>query len=622
VTIHSFFLLPPAIIQQGDIKTAPIRQLYTKLELLIIDEVSMVRPDLIDGIDMFLRKNRSSEEPFGGVQVLLIGDMYQLPPVVTEDEGPVLRTMGYATDFFFGAKSLSEMEMLPVFLERVFRQADPAFISILNDLREGERVSQALRVINERCVAGIADETIENNVVLTCTNVVADARNRAELSSLPTNMKTYTGSIKGEFKLAKDRLPAPMELELKLNAQVMFTKNDATKRWVNGTIGRVIELKSDQICVEINESKVEDQVWVSPERWEKYKYEYDANEERIVKTSVGEYSQFPLMLAWAVTIYKAQGKTLDNVLIDLGSGAFAAGQVYVGLSRVRSLENLRLVRPVHETEVKCDYEIARFYQQLVEMAHIGDDEELPAIRSTTINHRQTYNLRTHCEKLGKLSTDFQSLVDFLDQMHDACPSTPFLTGPRASSIHAGPQPRYDDSTNHGRSKYTRAGLQQNAGRFQERHEQVQVHMLEHDDTTVAMEVPLWLEFDQAGVFQSIMSPGECLSGHVDVISIENNKIWIWDYKPNALKERWAHVQLSIYALMLSQRTQIPLDRIRCGYFDDERCLTFSPRQQHIDLFDFYSYVPSGQSRQKLLKKKPTRNAMSTIIFDSNGYRIV
>jgi len=244
------------------------------------------------------------------------------------------------------------------------------------------------------------------------------------------------------------------------------------------------------------------------------------------------------------------------------------------------------------------------------------------IRSTPINHKQIYNLRTHGDKLSRLAGPFPSLVSFLEEMHENCPPEPFFSGPRSSSIHAGPVPVYDQLETHLRCEHTSQGLQVNANRFAEHHEQVQVYMLENDACTVAMEVPLWIDYQEAGVFQTLMTTDQFLSGHVDVLAIEEGLVWIWDYKPNASKERWVHVQLSAYALMLSHRTGISLENIRCGYFDDQSCFTFTPRQAHIDCFDFYSFVPADQNREMLFQQKPAKSLMPTIIFDEQGlYRI-
>ncbi|MCP5488512.1 MAG: AAA family ATPase [Verrucomicrobia bacterium] len=368
VTINSLFRLPPRIIQPADVQQVFDRQLYRKLDLLIVDEVSMVRPDLLDGVDRFLRLNRDSNTPFGGVTVLLIGDLFQLPPVVPRDEHQALRQMQYGTDFFFSSQGISDCSLVPVLLTRVFRQTDPTFIALLNGLREGKGVDQALRAINARYVPLAPGE--DHELVLTCTNRAADERNRQELARLDTTSRTYSGSVTGDFRIEGTRLPAPVNLVLKPGAQVMFTKNDDDKRWVNGTIGRVVNLKARTVDVEIESISIRQTIEVEPVTWEQYKYEYDEMEDRIVAKVVGRYTQLPLMLAWAVTIHKAQGKTLDRVFVDLGNRAFAAGQVYVALSRVRSLQHLRLARPIRAEEIRCDPKATEFYTQLVRMTQI------------------------------------------------------------------------------------------------------------------------------------------------------------------------------------------------------------------------------------------------------------
>ena len=373
VTIHSLFRLPPKIIQPSDIKQVYDRQLFKKLELLIVDEVSMVRPDLLDGVDRFLRLNRDTDAPFGGVKVLLIGDLFQLPPVAPRDERRALRQMNYPTDFFFSSAGIADCLLVPIVLQRVFRQSDPAFIALLNDLRESKDVAKALRAINARCVGSVHGD--DRELVLTCTNHAADERNRQELSRLVSTSQTYTGSITGEFRIEKTRLPAPVNLVLKTGAQVMFTKNDDNKRWVNGTIGKVVDLGQITVKVEIEDRTLCEVLEVTPVTWDQYRYEYDPTEDRIVAKVVGRYTQLPLMLAWAVTIHKAQGKTLDRIFVDLGHRAFAAGQVYVALSRVRSLQDISLARPIREEEVRCDSNVTRFYEQLIRMTQVTGGEQ-------------------------------------------------------------------------------------------------------------------------------------------------------------------------------------------------------------------------------------------------------
>ena len=360
-TIHSFFRFPPRILDEEDIKTLRDRKLYRKLELLVIDEVSMVRCDLMDAMDRFLRRNRGSSLPFGGVQLLLIGDLFQLPPVVPRNVREVLEARGYASPHFFSSFGLQQTSLVPVELTSVYRQEDPTFIDLLNRVRVGDDVAEVTGELNERCYRPGAAAP---GITLTCTNNRADAINDDRLHRLPSAERSYTGKVDGHFSLEDDRLPSPMVLRLKENARVMFTRNDDQRRWVNGTMGTVREVEQGGVLVEVG-SEAGGQVYdVEPVTWETYRYTYDPSADRIVAEAIGTYTQYPLMLAWAVTIHKSQGKTMDNVLVDLGSGAFASGQTYVALSRCRTLEGMRLARPVRPSDIICDPVVKRFYGAL------------------------------------------------------------------------------------------------------------------------------------------------------------------------------------------------------------------------------------------------------------------
>ncbi|WP_005031682.1 AAA family ATPase [Holophaga foetida] len=362
-TIHSFFRLPPRIVVEEDIKEVKDRRLYTKLDLLIVDEVSMVRADLIDAMDLFLRINgRHRDRPFGGVQLLLVGDLLQLPPVVTRGEETVLFGRHYESPYFFSAKALQEGQLLPVELGRIFRQRDTAFMEMLSKVREAESLEEVIPSINAACANTEGQE--RHLVALTTTNAAADRENREALDALPGEPSIFEGVVSGKFAVEEERLPAPLNLALKPGAQVMFTKNDSSRRWVNGTIGRVHAILEKSIQVELLTDHPGAIHEVTQERWESFRYTYDYTKDRIVPQSTGFYVQFPLTLAWAVTIHKAQGKTLERVRVDLGTGAFAPGQVYVALSRCRSLSDITLVRPIQLGDVKCDPAIKRFYQAI------------------------------------------------------------------------------------------------------------------------------------------------------------------------------------------------------------------------------------------------------------------
>ncbi len=361
-TIHSFFRFPPRVVTDDDIKVVSDRKLYQKMRLLIIDEVSMVRAEIIDAIDQFLQLNREVAEPFGGVQLLLIGDLFQLPPVIQRREYEALKLMGYDSPYFFSAKILKRCSMVSKELTKIYRQSEEQFISILNRVRVSESIDDLLPVLNRRCLS--FDKDTETIITLACTNKVADSINDRELNKLSTPVRTFTGEVSGKFALEDEKLPSPINLSLKVGAQVMFTKNDEKKRWVNGTLGRVVEFAIDSIRIETGEGRLKETYDVKPVKWESFKYEYDDEQDRIKPVSTGVYRQYPLMLAWAVTIHKSQGKTLEKVRVDLGEGAFDYGQVYVALSRCRSLEDIHLARPIRNVDIKCDPAIKRFYSAL------------------------------------------------------------------------------------------------------------------------------------------------------------------------------------------------------------------------------------------------------------------
>ena len=361
VTIHSFFRFPPRIINPDDIKELVDNRLYKALKILVVDEVSMVRADVIDAMDQFLRINgRCPDSPFGGIQLVLVGDLAQLPPVVSTEEESALFSRRYNSPFFFSAEALAGSVLAPVELSRVFRQSDSHFIDILSRMRLGEATEEDLEVVNSRVGPPLP---IPAPVILTPTNAAADRINIEGLRRLHGEEKTFVGTIEGKFKLEDKKLPAPLHLKLKLGAHVMFTQNDAGQRWVNGTLGVVREFSPGKISVEIEE-RGRGVVDVGRARWDQYQFRYDSAQDRVKANVVGSYEQFPLQLAWGITIHKAQGKTLPAVQVDLGRGAFAPGQTYVALSRARSLETIWLAKPIRGKDIFCDKRIVEFYQGL------------------------------------------------------------------------------------------------------------------------------------------------------------------------------------------------------------------------------------------------------------------
>ena len=364
VTIHSFFRLPPRLIfPEEDIKPLRDKRLYKDIRLLIIDEISMVRADVVDAMDLFLRENGPHKgKPFGGIQVLFVGDLFQLPPVVSSGDMEVLSQRGYEGPYFFYAMALHRIDVTMIELSKIFRQKDERFAELLNRIRINQDIDEALDILNHECFTN-AKEIDDQTITLTITNARADQINGAGLRALETEVKTYASKSTGKFNVDERSLPSAAKLGLKVGARVMFTATDPTfpKRWVNGTIGVVRELLPDKVKVLVQKGPYSNTVEVTTHQWESYRYEHDMMSGKISPQIIGTYEQIPLMLAWAVTIHKSQGKTLDKVKVDLSSGTFASGQVYVALSRCRSIEGITLQRPIQAKDVSCDAEIKRFY---------------------------------------------------------------------------------------------------------------------------------------------------------------------------------------------------------------------------------------------------------------------
>jgi ATP-dependent exoDNAse (exonuclease V) alpha subunit len=350
-TIHSFFGLPPRLVRREDARRKSRNaRIMKELELLVIDEVSMVRSDIMWAIDQSLRFNRKrSREPFGGVRLAMFGDLHQLPPVVDEGEVAEHLESEHGGPFFFDVAALREGHGTAlVELTEVFRQRDEALLEVLNKVRDGEAGEDDLALLNQ-CVHRIRTlREGEPYVILTPTNAAARRINTAYLEALTGEARTYHAEVTGEFSMGAH--PTEADLTLKPGAKIMLLRNDADRRWVNGTIARIAELESDRVWVEVGGEKHE----VERAEWESRRYAFDKDQEKIVETVAGKFKQFPLRLAWALTIHKSQGLTLDKVYIDLGGGTFAHGQAYVALSRCRTLEGLALARPLRPSDILFD----------------------------------------------------------------------------------------------------------------------------------------------------------------------------------------------------------------------------------------------------------------------------
>ncbi|MDZ4776359.1 MAG: DEAD/DEAH box helicase [Alphaproteobacteria bacterium] len=361
-TVHSFFGLPPRLLL--GFKEKPnwfFTQNVRRLSRIVVDEISMLRADTLDAMDSHLRAARKSVKPFGGVQMLLVGDFYQLPPVVRGDEGRMMEEAGYGSPFAFSAHVLRDAPVSAFELTEMRRQTDSHFISLLQSIRDNNNVRAAVDELNAACCD--APPLPVRPVLLCATNAVADAYNLRGLQSLPGDPKVFEGGFKGELPksgIPNDRLPAPMTLALKRGARVIFTQNDPAGRWVNGTLGAVIEIEDELVRVLIDGvgNVRGDEVDVPRSTWPQTRWQWDEKAQEMNMKEEWRYVQFPLAAAWAITIHKAQGMTLDAVEVDLGRGAFAAGQTYVALSRARSMAGLRLTRPLQVRDVQVDEAIA------------------------------------------------------------------------------------------------------------------------------------------------------------------------------------------------------------------------------------------------------------------------
>ena len=363
VTIHSFFQLPLSpFVPDAQIKNKfdfgrEKRKIISSIDLLIIDEISMVRADLLDAIDSVLRRYRDRYQPFGGVQLLMIGDLAQLTPVVTPEDERMLKPY-YDTPYFFGSKALAQTEYVTIQLEKVYRQQDTSFIDILNHIRDGKPTAEDLQLLNSRVmpVSKTLESSIGSNafIRLTTHNQLANNYNESELRKLPSQSFIFHAHIEGTFP--EYSYPTSDTLELKAGAQVMFVKNDpsADHRYYNGKIGKVSYIDNNNILVKCEDD--EEPIEVEPLEWENTRYTLNPDTREIETDVQGVFRQYPLRLAWAITIHKSQGLTFDHAIIDANQ-SFAPGQVYVALSRCRSLEGLALAQPLQAYSIISDEQV-------------------------------------------------------------------------------------------------------------------------------------------------------------------------------------------------------------------------------------------------------------------------
>ena len=357
-TIHSFFGFPPKVIQTRHIKKVRQIELLQNLETLIIDEISMVRADVFDAIDYSLRVHRKKlTQPFGGVQVIVFGDLFQLPPVVNMDESSLLERIYPNGQFFFHSNIFQDAQFKTQELQSIYRQTDDHFIYLLNAVRDGSITNSQIDNLNDSLVDNF--EMDEGKIILTTTNARASGINQNYLKQLSSEEFSYRAQATGQFY--KELFPTDEVLKLKKGAQVIMIKNDPEKRWVNGSIGTIHDIAEKKIKVKINHKIYE----VKKEKWDRIQYSYDDDQQEVLENVTGSFKQYPMRLAWAITIHKSQGQTFEKVIIDMNQGSFAPGQLYVALSRCISLEGIELLRPLRKSDVIVNKQLIGFQDRLI-----------------------------------------------------------------------------------------------------------------------------------------------------------------------------------------------------------------------------------------------------------------
>ncbi len=374
-TIHSFFKIAPGFFVPDDVRlrTTPDPDssdkrtiydyfryrhekidLFMEMELLIIDEISMVRCDLLDLVDRILRVFRDRlSEPFGGVQVLLIGDVFQLPPIAGNDQWSILRNF-YETPFFFSSKVIQESKPVYIELKKIYRQSDSEFISLLNNIRVNKVTEQDMELLNSRFIPSEVKNENHSYITLATHNQMAEDTNSIKLNNLESELKSFEAKISGTFP--DMMMPTDKKLNLKVGAQIMFIKNDTEKKYYNGKIGKIKKLRRSKITVEFPDKS---EIDVSKFTWENIVYAWNESEKKVEQEVIGTFRQFPVRLAWAITVHKSQGLTLENVIADI-KNSFSPGQVYVALSRCTSIEGLVLKSKINRNVIKTDPDVIKF----------------------------------------------------------------------------------------------------------------------------------------------------------------------------------------------------------------------------------------------------------------------
>ena len=363
-TIHSFFSLPIKVLNPDECH--PLKNnmipVIKDLSLLIIDEISMVSPNVIDVMNNSLKKARKNELSFGGINILFIGDLLQLPPIVPDEEVGVFFTHRYNSHYFYSADVFKETGIIPIELRKVFRRTDKSFINLLNHIRINKHHHEYVELLNQKCYSDKIEKQTDT-ITLVATNATAKMINEKKLEENPNKLRTFNATYTGQLKQRKMNFPAPDILDLKIGAKIIFVQNSSDRLWFNGSLGTIVDFKDEHILIQLDNSK--NIVTVARESWDKKEYTYNYDTRKIESKGLGAFTQYPISLGWAITIHKSQGMTIEKLNIDLGvRGAFAYGQTYVALSRCKTLEGITLKRPIKLSDVKADPAILEFFKKL------------------------------------------------------------------------------------------------------------------------------------------------------------------------------------------------------------------------------------------------------------------